>query len=115
MLVQSLNLPIEAVASGTGWKVRPEGACKGELCVPLPEGSVNGDRVDVLALAARLGMAVIEDQANGRWAVGPETFSGKALATTEAPDLQLESFDGRPFALSSLRGTRMVLVAWAPY
>ena len=115
MLVDRLHVSIEDFATGTGWKVQPQGACKGELCVPLAPGSFNGATVDVAAVAERLGMAVVADPANGRWAIGPETFTGKALATAEAPDLQLETFDGEPFALSSLRGTRTVLVAWAPY
>ncbi len=115
MLVDRLDVSIEAFAAGTGWTVQPQGACKGELCVPLAPGSFNGTSIDVTAVAARLGMAVVQDPTDGRWAIGPETFTGKALATTEAPDLQLETFDGQPFALSSLRGTRTVVVAWAPY
>ncbi|MFN0027412.1 MAG: hypothetical protein ACKV2O_09580 [Acidimicrobiales bacterium] len=115
MLVDRLHVSIAAFAAGTGWKVQPQGACKGELCVPLAPGSFGDNTVDVTAVAERLGMAVVPDAATGRWAIGPETFSGKALATTEAPDLQLETFDGQPFALSSLRGTRTVVVAWAPY
>jgi hypothetical protein len=102
-------------AAGTGWKIETRGACKGELCVPLPPNALDGDRVDAAAVAGRLGMALVEAEGGGRWAIGPESFSGTALATVAAPDLVLETFDGAPFALSSLRGTRHVLVAWAPY
>jgi hypothetical protein len=48
-------------------------------------------------------------------ALGPATTSGRALTTAEAPELVLDDFDGNPFRLSSLRGQKAVLVAWAPY
>jgi len=113
MLLTSLRTDIDTFAAGTGWHVEPRGACQGELCVPLERGSLDGATVDVARVAARLGMALVED--DGRWALGPASFSGQALASTQAPHLTLETFAGEPFALSSLRGTRYVLVAWAPY
>lgn len=115
MLLDNLYSDPAAFATGTGWKIEARGACKGELCVPLPSGALDNGRVDVAAVAERLGMAVVADEASRTWAIGPESFNGQALATTEAPDLTLETFAGEPFALSSLRGTRTVLVAWAPY
>lgn len=115
MLLDTLAPATDVFAAATGWKVEPRGACKGELCVPLPPGALLDGAVDVPAVAERLGMAVVHDEGLGRWAIGPESFSGRTLSTVEAPDLQLETFDGEAFRLSSLRGTRHVLVAWAPY
>jgi hypothetical protein len=102
---------------GTGWSVKPEGACKGEHCVPLPSSArLEDGRVDVTVLADRLGMPLVEEPAFGLWALGPESaVTGRALSTAQAPELELPSFDGGTFALSSLRGTRVVLVAWASW
>ena len=55
------------------------------------------------------------DEASGLRAVGPESLGGRALVTAEAPELVLEDLDGEEFRLSSLRGKKVVLVAWAPY
>ena len=100
----------------TGWALKPEGACRGEVCVPLPPlGEGGDDRVDVATVAERLGMPLVHDEAAGLWALGPATLSGHVLPTAEAPDLELPDLDGRPFRLSSLRGQKVVLVAWAPY
>ncbi len=115
MLLNDLMPTAAAFTAATGWKIEPRGACKGELCVPLPDGTYREERVDVAVVAERLGMAVVPAEGDGLWAVGPESFSGRALATVAAPDLELQTFDGQPFSLSSLRGTPMVLVAWAPY
>jgi hypothetical protein len=95
----------------TGWDVKPQGACKGDACVPLPAGPLTAD-----VLAERLGMPLVHDEAHGVWALGPETgITGRALTTAEAPELTLPDFDGNPFSLSSLRGQKVLLVAWASW
>lgn len=117
MLLDSTTIDPGELAGRTGWVVKPEGACKGELCVPLPpEVDAGGGRLDALVLADRLAMPLIHDEAHGLWALGPETAAGTALTTVEAPGLELpELASGEPFLLSSLRGTRVALVAWAPW
>jgi len=113
MLVDSLNMDPEAFHEGTGWEIKPEGACKGDVCVPLPDG------FDLRSTAERLGMAIVpasDDDADPRmWAVGPESLTGRALVSAEAPELVLQDLDGNPWRLSSMRGKKVLLVAWAPY
>lgn len=104
--------------NGTGWALRPEGACRGEVCVPLtdPAGpDTDTDTVDVAALARRLGMPLVHDPDAGLWALGPAAPGGQVLVSAQAPELTLPDLDGVEFALSSLRGRKVVLVAWAPY
>jgi hypothetical protein len=95
----------------TGWSMRPEGLCRGERCIPL--AAENG-RVDVRAFAERSSSALLHDAENGLWALGPES-GGRALASASLPDLELPRVDGNPFRLSSLRGTKVLLVAWASW
>ena len=101
----------------TGWAIKPEGACKGEVCVPLPGSVRTADgRLEVAALAERLGMPVVTDPEHGLTALGPETaVTGRALTTAVAPELVLPDKDGNPFRLSSLRGRKVLLVAWASW
>jgi hypothetical protein len=109
VILDTLDATPEAFAAGTGWDIKPEGACKGDVCVPLPEG------FSVANAAERLGMALVRDDDMRVWALGPETIGGRALATAEAPELALPDVDGNEFHLSSLRGQKVVLVSWAPY
>ena len=110
MIVDDLDVSAAEFAAATGWEIKSEGACKAEVCVPLGGGSF-----DLATTAERLGMAVVHDAEEGLWAVGPESLGSRALATAVAPELVLPDFDGNEFRLSSLRGQKVVLLAWAPY
>lgn len=117
MILTELAVDAEAFEAGTGWALKPEGACKGEMCVPLPDGSYASDGcVDVPVVADRLGMPIVADTGRGLFALGPETaLTGRALTTAVAPELELPDAEGRPFRLSSLRGRKVVLVAWSSW
>lgn len=116
MILDQLDVEPSALEARTGWAVRLEGACKGDVCVPLPETVRTGDdRLAAPVLAERLGMPLLHDDAHGLWALGPATVGGRALDTAVAPDLELPDLDGNPFALSSLHGKKILLVAWASW
>jgi hypothetical protein len=108
VIVDRVDIGSEEFQEATGWEIKPEGACKGEVCVPLA-----GAGFDLLATAERLGMAVVSEA--GLWAVGPETLAGRALATADASDFHLPDLDGEEFSISSLRGQKVLVVSWAPY
>jgi hypothetical protein len=117
VILQELEIDIDDFEARTGWAVKPEGACKAEHCVPLPpEARTSSGRVDVNVVAERLGMPLVHDEESGLWALGPDTaVTGRALATATAPELELPDLSGRPFRLSSLRGQKVLLVAWASW
>lgn len=116
MIVTELRTSADDLAARTGWVAKPEGLCKGAMCVPLPAGTADADGVlDLSVVAERLGMPVVHDEAHGVWALGPATVSGKALDTAEVPDVTLPDLDGRAFSLSSLRGKKVVAFAWASW
>ena len=112
MLLERLEVTPDELRARTGWEIRPEGACKADRCVPLPDRE--GDSVDVTALAERLGMALVHDEAHGLWALGPES-GGRALLSAQMPELTLPDRDGNPFSLSALHGGKVLLVAWASW
>jgi hypothetical protein len=67
-------------------------------------------------ISERLGMPLVADEPHGIWALGPETtVTGRALTSAVAPELVLPDADGNPFKLSSLRGRKVLLVAWASW
>ena len=117
MILSELAVDPGLFEARTGWTVKPEGACKGEVCVPLPPSVRTDDgRLDVHVLVERLGMPLAADEGHQVWALGPATAgTGRALTTAAAPDLELPDADSNPFQLSSLLGQKVLLVAWASW
>jgi hypothetical protein len=117
VLISELTIDSDELEARTGWSIKPEGACKAEVCVPLAGDVRRADgRVDVSALAERLGMPLVADETHGIWALGPETsITGRALSTAVAPDLTLTDVHGDEFDLATLRGRKVLLVAWASW
>jgi hypothetical protein len=114
MLLTQLTMTTSDFETATGWASKPEGLCKGDMCVPAPEATTGDGSVDVKIAAERLGMALVENADAGVWALGPES-GGRALTTAVAPEVELPDVNGNPFSLSSLRGRKVLLVAWASW
>ena len=82
MLLDTLDLTPEEFALRTGWELKPEGACKGDVCVPLPGDVRRSDgTVDLEAFADTMGMALVGDRRFSLWALGPQLAAG-SLTTT---------------------------------
>lgn len=113
MLLRSLNIPKSEFETGTGWQLKPQGACQGSVCIPLSRPA--GDPVEVAEVAKDIGMPLAAAPEHGLWALGPASIGARALASAEAPDLRLPDLNGKEFRLSSLRGKKVLLYAWAPY
>jgi hypothetical protein len=112
MIFRSSRVTAAELARATGWTLKPEGLCKDERCVPFAVGSP--DAIDLADVVQALGMPLVQEPRFGLWAVGPEA-GGKALATATLPDIELPDPEGRPFRLWSLRGQKVLLVAWASW
>ena len=117
MIVTELEMGTDEFESRTGWSIKPEGACKAEHCVVLPATATpRPGTVDVAVVATALGMPIARDDEHGLAAVGPETaVTGRALTTARAPELELPDVGGNAFRLSSLRGQKVMLLAWASW
>ncbi len=121
MILESMTIDPAEFEARTGWAIKPEGACKGDVCVPLHSGH-NAARVDpagrieATALADRLGMPLVADEMHGIWALGPETaVTGRALTTAVAPDITLPQLDGSLVRIADLRPQKVVVVSWASW
>ena len=114
MLATSLDVETSAYEAASGWHIRPEGACKGDVCVPAPGVDRGDGTLDVEVLRDRLRMPLVHDEVHGLYALGPES-GGQSLTSARAPDLTLPQVDGSEFSLNTLRGRKVVMVAWASW
>ena len=116
MVLDRLDLTADEFAQATGWEIKPEGACRDDVCVPLPPLPRDADgRIDATVVAERLGMPIAHDDAHALWAFGPRSGDRKVLDSNRMPELVLPDFDGGSFDVASLRGRKVVLIAWASW
>lgn len=118
----NLWLDSRDLTKATGWELKPEGACKGDICIPIPpareaEFVRDGRRTFNLAAFARLrGQPVLHDDKNGVWFFGEAADARRAtMASLEAPDFELPDLDGKLHRLSDYRGKKVLLAAWASW
>ena len=114
MILDRLDVSVDEFQQRSGWEFKPEGACRGDVCVPLATGMVRDGRVDVAGVAGYLGMPVVHDPGHGVWAVGP-AGGGRVLESVRMPDVVLDGFDGRSYDMASARGRKVLLIAWASW
>ena len=64
--------------------------------------------------ARRLGRPLIHDDKHGIWCLGP-VGGGRILQEARMPPLILPNFQGNPFDLATLRGSKVLLLAWSSW
>ncbi len=118
----ALWLPAEQLQAVSGWALKPEGACRDEICVPLPAGREaeflrdGGREFNLAALARLLGQPEVHEQAPAVWAFGEAAAARRdSLRSLEAPDFALPDLEGRVHRLSDYRGRKVFLVSWASW
>ena len=114
MITTTSNVSKQDFKNGTGWELKPEGACRGTVCIPLPPETMDGDLIQLEALAEAMHLPIVHDSERSLWALGPASSGGRALSDVQA-DFELPTLEGTPFQLASLRGKKVLVYAWAPY
>lgn len=113
-------VPVDQMAALTEWELKPQGACLGERCVPLPHERANeferGGWFNMAALAAHLGQPVVEDAETGTWCIG-EAPADRALSldSAMAPGFRLPDYRGTEYTLGQFLGRKVFLVSWASW
>jgi hypothetical protein len=108
----------EALHDATGWELKPEGLCRGDVCVPravLGEALIDG-MVDVAGFGVAVRRPVALEPAAGIavLAEAPEDLAATISAGT-APEFTLPDLDGNPVSLSDFAGKKKLLFAWSSW
>ncbi len=119
---QELWVRVDELRGATGWGLKPEGVCLGELCVPLFEAEREtwiADADDWVwfcysAFADKIGQKHVRD--GGVWSLGsvPEVRR-TGLESGLAPDFEMTERNGHTLRLSDLRGRKVVLFTWSSW
>ncbi|MBI3492334.1 MAG: hypothetical protein HY047_11225 [Acidobacteria bacterium] len=98
------------------FEVKPQGACRADVCVPIPKTMTRGAYFNLTAFAKKVGQAVVADPGVRLWSFGEiPAVRGTFLESRMAPAGTVPDRTGRPVRLSSFRGKKVLLVTWASW
>jgi peroxiredoxin len=99
-----------------GWDLKPEGLCRGDVCMPVRDRDVLyvDERVDLARVAEALDRPfLVED---GVAALGePRAIRRMAAGGLQAPEFALPDLDGRVRHLGEWQGKKKLLVTFATW
>jgi hypothetical protein len=97
-----------------GFEVKPQGACRDELCIPIPKDMQHKEWFNLSGFARKTGEAVVAD--SGVWSFGEiPVLRGNFLTARVAPDFSVPDRKGRPVHLSDFHGKKVLIVTWASW
>jgi hypothetical protein len=117
---EDLWIDTHELETATGWSMKPQGLCRGDICLPVPAGQVTdyvtGDAVNAAAFWRRMGSPVLHDFAGEAWVLGTSaTHRCASLQSLEAPDFALPDLGEVTHTLSEHRGKKVLLATWASW
>jgi len=96
--------------------LKPQGACRADLCIPIPKAMLRGEYFNLSAFARRIGQPVVADAGSRVWSLGEMQALGSGFISSRiAPDFTVPDRAGRPVHLSSFRGKKVLVVTWASW
>ena len=124
ILTDGPQISAESLTETLGWELKPEGLCRGDVCVPvsgpttLAGDPTSGDvaTVDAMAVATALDRPAAHDPVSDVVAVGaPRASRRQAINDLIAPEFTLPDLDGSLVSLNDFRGKKKLLVAFSSW
>src|SRR5262249_52382027 len=106
------------VEGALGWKLAPEGLCRGSVCIPVRDRAslVREGGLDLAALASLIGRPLALDAEERAAALGGGACArSTAPPRSGAPAFALPDLAGRMHPLSAHRGKKALLIAYASW
>jgi len=99
-----------------GFVLKPQGACRADLCIPIPKTMMRGDYFNLTAFAKKAGQPVVAEPGARVWSFGEMQALGGGLANSRiAPDFEVPDRLGRPVHLAGFRGKKALVITWASW
>jgi hypothetical protein len=98
------------------FELKPQGACRADLCIPVPGSMLSDEYFNLTAFAKNAGQPVVAEPGARIWSLGEmPAIGGGFIASRVAPDFTVPDRTGRPVHLSDFRGTKVLVVTWASW
>ena len=94
-----------------GFQLKPQGACRADVCIPVPKTMARGTYFNLSAFAKKVGQHVVADTESRVWSFGEiPVVRGAYLESRLAPPLTVSDRKARPVCLPQFRGKKVLLV-----
>jgi hypothetical protein len=96
------------------FEVKPQGACRADVCIPLSKTLKNGDWFNLTGFAKKLNETVVADQNVYSFGEIP-VLRGGFYNSRIAPDFAVPDRKGKLVHLSDFRGKKTLVITWASW
>ncbi len=103
-----------------GFELKPEGACRDSLCIPINDDLLisgpDGQWFDLAAFADLTGQPYVADRSAGVWSFGevPATRE-RMMADAMVPDFEVTDRQGNTVTTADLKGRKALIVTWSSW
>jgi hypothetical protein len=99
-----------------GFEIKPQGACRADICVPIPKDMTRGAYFNLTAFSKKIGQSFVADTETRVWSLGEiRLVSGAYTSSRIAPDFAVPDRTGRIVHLSDFRGKKLLVTTWASW
>ena len=108
----------DAFEALTGWTLKPEGMCRGDVCAPIyqRDAVLSDGMVDLVGAAPVIGRSAVVDARRGIAALGASAaVRGEEMVSLQAPDFTLNDMSGQPVSLHNFARRKVLLLAWSSW
>jgi len=96
------------------FEVKPQGACRGDVCIPLAKSLKQGEWFHLTGFARQVHQSYVADAQV--WSFGEiPVVRGEFLNSRIAPDFAVPDRQGKIVHLSDFRGKKALIVTWASW
>jgi len=96
------------------FEVKPEGACRADLCIPLSKDLLRGEWFNLTGFARKTGQAFLNE--SSVWSFGEiPVLRGAFYNSRIAPDFAVPDRRGKILHLNDFRGKKVLVITWASW
>lgn len=99
-----------------GFELKPQGACRNEMCIPVTKAMSQGEWFNLTAFAHKMHQVYLSETASRVWSFGEiPALTGNYATARIAPDFAVADRKGKLVHLSDFRGKKALVVTWASW
>ncbi len=110
----------EDLSRVNGFELKPEGACYGDMCIPINDDFLieqNGSQwFDLAAFADLLGQPYVADREASVWSFAEIPAKRESMmVNATAPDFEVTDREGKVIRLADFKGKKALIVTWSSW